>query len=41
MFLKRGVEVVASSPAKLAAMIKDEIARVSKLIKDAGIPTER
>lgn len=41
LFLKRGAEVVASSPAELTAMIKAEIGRIGKLIKDAGIPTER
>jgi tripartite-type tricarboxylate transporter receptor subunit TctC len=41
LFLKRGVEVVASSPAQLTLMMKTEISRIDKLIKDAGIQTER
>jgi tripartite-type tricarboxylate transporter receptor subunit TctC len=41
LLLKRGAEVVASSPAELTAMIKAEIGRIDKLIKDAGLPTER
>jgi tripartite-type tricarboxylate transporter receptor subunit TctC len=41
LFLKRGAEVVANSPSELTAMIKTEIARIEKLIKDAGIQTER
>jgi tripartite-type tricarboxylate transporter receptor subunit TctC len=32
-----GVEVVAGSPADLAAVMKSEMTRVGKLIKDAGI----
>ncbi len=32
-----GVDVVASSPGELAAVIKSEMARLGKLIKDAGI----
>ena len=41
LLLRRGAEVVASSPAELTAMIKAEIGRIDKLIKDAGLPTER
>jgi tripartite-type tricarboxylate transporter receptor subunit TctC len=32
-----GVEVVASSPDELAASMKTEMARIGKMIKDAGI----
>ena len=40
-FLKAaGAEVIGSSPEKFAATIKSEMARVSKLIKDAGIRIE-
>lgn len=41
LFLKRGAEVVASSPAELAEMMRIETARIGKLIKEAGLPTER
>ena len=40
-FLDFGVEVVASSPEELAAYRDADIARISKVIKDAGIPVER
>ncbi|MBI3042687.1 MAG: tripartite tricarboxylate transporter substrate binding protein [Betaproteobacteria bacterium] len=40
-FLKRGAEVVASSPAELAEMMKEEAGRIEKLIKETGIETER
>ena len=36
-FLTSGVEVVGSSPEQLAAVMKAEIARMDKVIKDAGI----
>ncbi len=32
-----GLEVVAGTPGELAAAMKSEIARMGKLIKDAGI----
>ena len=39
-FLSSGVETVGSSPAQLAATIKSDIARMGKVIKDAGIREE-
>ena len=39
-FLASGVEVVASSPAELGAMMKIDVARMSKVIKSAGIKAE-
>ncbi len=39
-FASAGVEVIASSPQKLAATVISEMARVGKLIKDAGIRAE-
>jgi tripartite-type tricarboxylate transporter receptor subunit TctC len=39
-FLAAGVEPVGSTPQQLAATIKSEIARMSKVIKDAGIREE-
>jgi len=39
-FLATGVEVVAGSPAELAAVMKVDSARMSKLIKSAGIRAE-
>jgi len=39
-FFRAGLEVVASSPPEFSAWLKVEIARTSKLIKDAGIRTE-
>ena len=39
-FLDLGVEVVASSPEQLAATIKSEMARMGKVIRDAGIRAE-
>lgn len=41
LFLKRGAEVVGNSPGELTAMIRGEISRIQKLIKEAGIKTER
>ena len=38
-FFSAGAEVVASSPEQLAAIIKSDIAKWGKLIKDAGIKT--
>lgn len=38
--LKGGVEAVGSSPEELAAYVKSDIARIEKLIKDAGIGTK-
>ncbi len=35
-----GVEAVGSSPAEFAAVIKADIARMGKVIKDAGIQPE-
>ena len=40
-YLKRGSEVVANSPVELRAMMKEETDRITKLIKEAGIKTER
>ena len=40
-FLKAGVEVVANSPEQFAATIRSEIAKIAKVIKDAGVKTER
>ena len=39
-FLAAGVETVGSTPQELAATIKSEIARIGKVIKDAGIRDE-
>jgi tripartite-type tricarboxylate transporter receptor subunit TctC len=39
-FFNSGSEVVASSPEQLTATIKSEMARLEKLIKDAGIRPE-
>ncbi len=39
-FLASGVEVAGSSPEQLTAMIKSEMTRMGKLIKDAGIRAE-
>jgi len=39
-FLAAGVEPVGSTPQQLAATIKSEIVRMSKVIKDAGIREE-
>ena len=36
-FFNAGSEVVGNSPEQFAAIIKSDIARVSKVIKDAGI----
>lgn len=37
MLFNAGVEVVGSSPEELAAMVKADMARMGKVIKDAGI----
>ena len=39
-FLSAGIEPVGNSPEEFAAIIKSEIAIMSKVIKDAGIKTE-
>ena len=36
-FFNAGVETVGSSPEEFAATIKSEMARMGKVIKDAGI----
>ena len=36
-FLNVGVEVVVSSPEEFATAIKSEMAKLGKVIKDAGI----
>lgn len=41
LFLKRGAEVVGNSPAQFTVMMKAEISRIDKLIKQTGIQTER
>jgi len=39
-FLNAGSEVVGGSPQEFTAMIKSDIARMSKVIKDAGIKVD-
>ena len=39
-FLSSGVETVGSSPAQLSATMKSDIARLGKVIRDAGIREE-
>ncbi len=39
-FLSNGVEPIGSSPEQLAAAVKAEMARMGKVIKDAGIREE-
>ena len=39
-FLASGLEVVASSPAELTAFMKADVARMSKVIKSAGMRAE-
>jgi tripartite-type tricarboxylate transporter receptor subunit TctC len=39
-FFKTGLEVVASSPENFANKVKSEMARIGKVIKDAGIRAE-
>ena len=38
--LGAGVEVVGNSPQEFAVIIKSEMARIGKVIKDAGIRVE-
>ena len=38
--LKAGIDVVGSSPAQFAAAIKTDMARIGKIIRDAGIRTD-
>ena len=38
--LNAGEEIVASTPEQFAATLKAEIAKMSKVIKDAGIKME-
>jgi tripartite-type tricarboxylate transporter receptor subunit TctC len=40
-FLKTGVEARGSTPAEFAAIMKADMARVGKVIKDAGIREEQ
>jgi tripartite-type tricarboxylate transporter receptor subunit TctC len=40
IFFNMGLEIVASSPSESAAMMKSEIARIGKVIKEAGIKAE-
>jgi tripartite-type tricarboxylate transporter receptor subunit TctC len=39
-FFNAGIEAVGSSPEELAALIQSEMARMGKVIKDAGIRGE-
>jgi tripartite-type tricarboxylate transporter receptor subunit TctC len=39
-FIRAGSEVVASSPEQLAATMNADMARMGKVIKDAGIRVE-
>ena len=39
-FFSAGVETIGSSPEELAAAMKSDIARLGKVIKDAGIRDE-
>jgi tripartite-type tricarboxylate transporter receptor subunit TctC len=36
-FLSSGVETVGSTPERFAEVIRDDVARMSKVIKNAGI----
>jgi tripartite-type tricarboxylate transporter receptor subunit TctC len=38
--LGAGIEVVGSTPAEMAALVKSDVAKWGKLIRDAGIRTE-
>jgi tripartite-type tricarboxylate transporter receptor subunit TctC len=40
-FLARGSEVVGGTPAELRTMMREETRSISRLIKEAGIETER
>jgi tripartite-type tricarboxylate transporter receptor subunit TctC len=37
---KNGAEPITSTPAELAAMIKDGVAKYAKVVKDAGVKPE-
>jgi tripartite-type tricarboxylate transporter receptor subunit TctC len=37
---KNGAEPVTSTPAELAAMIKDGVVKYAKVVKDAGVKPE-
>jgi len=37
---KNGAEPLTSTPAELAAMIKDGVAKYAKVVKDAGVKPE-
>jgi tripartite-type tricarboxylate transporter receptor subunit TctC len=37
---KNGAEPLTSTPAELAAMIKDGVAKYAKIVKDAGVKPE-
>jgi tripartite-type tricarboxylate transporter receptor subunit TctC len=39
-FFDVGVEVVGSSPAQFAAVIKSDLVKMGKVIKDAGIKAD-
>jgi tripartite-type tricarboxylate transporter receptor subunit TctC len=39
-FLKAGSEVVGNSPAQFEAIVKADISRIVKIIKEAGIKTD-
>ena len=39
-FLKAGIDVVGSTPAEFALVIKDDMARKGKIVRDAGIRME-
>ena len=39
-YLNAGVETVGSTPAELAALVKGEMAKWSKLIREAGIQSD-
>jgi tripartite-type tricarboxylate transporter receptor subunit TctC len=40
-FFKTAVEVVASSPQEFAAKVRNDMGRLGKLIKDAGIKSDQ
>ena len=37
---KNGAEPITSTPAELAAMIRDGVAKYAKVVKDAGVKPE-
>jgi tripartite-type tricarboxylate transporter receptor subunit TctC len=41
LLLSNGVEAIGSTPEELADTVKSEMARLAKLIKDAGVQTEK